>query len=920
MTLLLDAIIQAEANHAAHKQDFNLNLKKVKADENILQLDESYRVSQRIERLTKGGYVGLGLERVIGPNDLLNINYLEAGLHAAKSVCKIATRDRLGHIVNCGTGFLISPNLVITNHHVIESPGKAASSEAIFEYEYDRHGKLKKSVTFRLKPDRFFITSKIDELDYSIIAVEPHSATGESLTRYGFIPLIEDIGKIIVGEHVTIIQHPNGEPKQIAVRNNQLIYLDERYLHYETDTAPGSSGALVVNNQWEAVALHHSGVPRRKNGKIVTREGNVWSPSMGEHQIDWIANEGIRISRIISDVRNRIGLTPDQQQLRDELLDAKADLAPVSPTRYPATIETGPAENDVDNVAPVSGLNKVKIEINILAGRELVDVQVNGGPQGGDALVHPHGPSSDLPAPAVNQEIRFEILLTRNQALKVTAIHEIELKFHTRLYPVFRPDPGLQQSELADLYEAVILTNGANVWDMARELNAVEGVADVDPDLPTAGIEPPEDEDFNQFESGGGDTNKEAIEAKYKGITTYWNQANTFFGKAVEYVKKQESWEKHPPVRIAQIDTGYTDHPEIKVVNRKKSYNFMDPRRDGRDELKDGFMKHPGHGTRTGSVIIGGDTTLAHDDNNGVFPHVDLVPFRVANSVIILGTADNVSQAVMKAIEDDFEIITMSMGSYGRNSWRALAEYAYNKGVFWVCAAGNEVRKFLLVVRPAQYPGTIAVAATNYQDKPWSRSSRGKAVDVSAPGEHVYVPTILDEKKYSYSYGSGTSYATPHVAAAAALWLNHHRNSIEQLYQEPWQRVEAFRYILKKTARKPDSKWPDGMGAGILNTLDLIKHDLPAPGELVHAYSNAPLEGRQERALSITEKELVHMAWNRDGLTLNEGLQTGLSEKAAQLLEVLRSERSSLPSGLESGGSQDALMAYVHDILQSSTI
>ena len=920
MTLLLDAIIQAESNYAAHKQDFNTNLKKVKADENILQLDESYRVSQRIERLTKGGYVGLGLERVIGPNDLLNINYLEAGLHSAKSVCKIATRDRLGHIVNCGTGFLISPKLVITNHHVIESPGKAAASEAIFEYEYNRQGKIKKPVTFILKPDRFFITSKIDELDYTIIAVESHSATGEPLSQYGFIPLIEDIGKIIVGEHVSIIQHPNGEPKQIAIRNNQLIYLDEKYLHYETDTAPGSSGALVVNNQWEAVALHHSGVPRRKNDKIVTREGNIWTPSMGEHQIDWIANEGVRISRIISDVRNRIGLTPDQQQLRDELLDAKADMSSASPLHQPVNTETIPAGNEINDFPPGSDSNKVRIEINVLSGEEKVEVKVNGSIQGDNTPTQSPEPSHNVSASSLNQEVRFEILLTRSTVLRITAIKEIENKFNTRLYPVFRLNPDLQQSELSDLYETFIQTNGANVWDIARELSLLEGVMDVDPDLPTAGIEDPEPDHFNQFESSGGDSNRETIEAKHKGIHTNWNQANTFFKDAVAYAKKQDSWSESTSIKIAQIDTGYTDHPEIKAVNRKESYSLMDPRRDGRDELTGGFMKHPGHGTRTGSVIIGGDTTLEHDGNNGVFPYVDLVPFRVANSVIILGTADNVSQAVLKAIDSGFEIITMSMGSYGRQSWRILAEQAYNNGVFWVCAAGNEVRKLLLVVRPAQYPGTIAVAATNFLDKPWSRSSRGKAVDVSAPGEYVYVPTILGENKYSYSYGSGTSYATPHVAAAAALWLTLHRNKIEQLYKEPWQRVEAFRYILKKTARKPTSKWPDGMGAGILNTLDLIKHPLPDPNKLIHAYSQPFVESNRERSLSITEKELVHIAWNKDTVALNETSYTGLSEKATDLLNALKTQGTAHPSGLEGSGEQDVLMTYVHDILQSSAI
>ena len=76
---------------------------------------------------------------------------------------------------------------------------------------------------------------------------------------------------------------------------------EERFLHYQTDTAPGSSGSPVFNDQWEVVALHHSGVPRRNSeGKILTVDGRIWTGSMGEHRIDWVANEGIRVVAIIT--------------------------------------------------------------------------------------------------------------------------------------------------------------------------------------------------------------------------------------------------------------------------------------------------------------------------------------------------------------------------------------------------------------------------------------------------------------------------------------------------------------------------------------------------------------------------------------------------------------------------------------------
>jgi len=59
----------------------------------------------------------------------------------------------------------------------------------------------------------------------------------------------------------------------------------------------------VFNNSWDVVALHHSSVPetKRVKGKDVwlTRDGKVWTADMGEDEIAWKANEGIRVSRIV---------------------------------------------------------------------------------------------------------------------------------------------------------------------------------------------------------------------------------------------------------------------------------------------------------------------------------------------------------------------------------------------------------------------------------------------------------------------------------------------------------------------------------------------------------------------------------------------------------------------------------------------
>ncbi len=78
----------------------------------------------------------------------------------------------------------------------------------------------------------------------------------------------------------------------------------------------------MFNDQWEVVALHHSGVPKRdEQNRILARGGGIWSSEMGDQWIDWIANEGARISKLIAHISAQT-LSPDADALRKELLAA----------------------------------------------------------------------------------------------------------------------------------------------------------------------------------------------------------------------------------------------------------------------------------------------------------------------------------------------------------------------------------------------------------------------------------------------------------------------------------------------------------------------------------------------------------------------------------------------------------------------
>ena len=275
----------------------------------------------------------VGLERVIGAPDFLGINFLELALAVARFVGRVHIRSSPGRTAGFGTGFMVSPRLLLTNNHVLRSKADALHSEIEFDYQNDRNGRLLPVITYGFEPGKFFVTNPA--LDYTLVAVRERSVDDRvDLKLYGWSRLIESQGKVMLGEALNIIQHPKGEAKQLVLRKNELIDLpDENFAHYVADTEPGSSGSPVYNDQWEVVALHHSGVPRMKNGKYIARDGSVWNGSDPD-DIDWVANEGIRVSSMVRDIKNQT-LDAAQRKLRDELLDA-APLHPLEAARLAA--------------------------------------------------------------------------------------------------------------------------------------------------------------------------------------------------------------------------------------------------------------------------------------------------------------------------------------------------------------------------------------------------------------------------------------------------------------------------------------------------------------------------------------------------------------------------------------------------------
>lgn len=251
----------------------------------LLGEEEEQESNQRIDtrRELMPGNDPFSMERIIGDSQIFQVNFLARGQRAAMAVGRITVMNRYGIAMGFGTGFLVAPGILLTNHHVLSRKDYAASSYVLFDYEYDADNGLKQTVRFDLS-DELYLSSP--DLDFAFVAVKPRSREGRDLRDFGHLFLIRESGKALKGEPVSIFQHANGLPKQIAMRNSTVLGRRDDFVYYTTDTHSGSSGSPVVSDEWFPVALHHRAVPDINKAN------------------SYVANRGIRISSIYRELED----------------------------------------------------------------------------------------------------------------------------------------------------------------------------------------------------------------------------------------------------------------------------------------------------------------------------------------------------------------------------------------------------------------------------------------------------------------------------------------------------------------------------------------------------------------------------------------------------------------------------------------
>jgi hypothetical protein len=366
-----------------------------------------------------------------------------------------------------------------------------------------------------------------------------------------------------------------------------------------------------------------------------------------------------------------------------------------------------------------------------------------------------------------------------------------------------------------------------------------------------------------------------------------------------------------PHTRIGHIDTGYDPNHLARAQNIVLEHSFVE---DDPDHNKaqappqvNLLPQNLDHGTGTMGILAGGRIPNLNDDFLGGAPNADIVPLRIANSVILFRTSA-FAEALHFAVDNLCDVISISMGGLPSRAWNEAVNRAYENGICIVAAAGNNVDPSPhYLVYPARYHRTIAVCGVMANGRPYwgiqrfalqgswgPDSSMTSAIAAYTP--NIPWPVFQCPNSNIRENGEGTSAATPQVAAAVALWYEKYKKFLRR----DWRRVEAVRHALFQSAKSQNVD-RQHFGNGILqaNNALAIQPDLNRPQTPPDSDSWAFF--RVITGLGITEQPTREQMFNLE--------LTQLYLKSAELQSIIPDPANNL----DDANLKKFMEAVVHD-------
>ena len=310
-------------------------------------------------------------------------------------------------------------------------------------------------------------------------------------------------------------------------------------------------------------------------------------------------------------------------------------------------------------------------------------------------------------------------------------------------------------------------------------------------------------------------------------------------------------------VLVAVVDTGVdSGHPQLRAAGQVAA---------GEDFFQVGKLRADfdcdSHGTAVASIIAAGPASGI--GFRGIAPGARILPVRISERGVTDGTTNEIdplvlAQGIRYAADQGAKVINLSIaGPRDDRAVRQAVAYAQSRDALVIAAAGNGQRdgEAGLPSYPAAYDGVIGVGAVDLEGNRLSQSQVGPYVDLVAPGGAVVGAT----RRGGHSYFSGTSFAAPFVAGAAAL------------VRAAWPQLNAKQVAQRLLATASPARGGSAAseyGAGMIDPYRAVTDGLSKARPQAMPAMAHPAPDQVMLDAQATERRLVSSAWQRTGLVV----------------------------------------------------